>query len=56
MKQFKVKVIIHEPGFFQTSLTSPKRVQKVFKNIWERCPEEIRKEYGEAFYEFCKFN
>lgn len=54
MKQFNVKVIIYEPGFFQTPLTNPKRVVKIFKNIWDRCSEQTRKEYGQAFYEFCK--
>lgn len=55
MNQFNVKVIILEPGLFQTKLTDPQKVAQIFRSIWERASKEVKEEYGEDYYKFCKF-
>jgi len=51
---FGVTVSIVEPGFFKTPLTEPDRILKVADTIWNRAPEETRREYGEDLLRHAK--
>jgi short-subunit dehydrogenase len=51
---FGVSVSIIEPGFFKTTLTDPKRITKVFDDIWKRTTKEKRDEYGDKVFECTK--
>ncbi|KAG8452481.1 hypothetical protein GDO86_004319 [Hymenochirus boettgeri] len=51
MAPFGVKVCMVEPGFFRTQVTDARLLKENFKIIWERVPDEVRKSYGQQFYE-----
>ncbi|XP_040281621.1 retinol dehydrogenase 7-like [Bufo bufo] len=53
MKVFGVKVCIIEPGFFNTQITSAELLKKSAKTSWDSTSEEVRKSYGEAFFQKC---
>lgn len=55
MKQFGVRVIILEPGFYQTPITNIESNCQMFRKLWLKTSEQTREEYGEEFYRFCKF-
>uniref|UniRef100_A0A8C5MCE3 Uncharacterized protein n=1 Tax=Leptobrachium leishanense TaxID=445787 RepID=A0A8C5MCE3_9ANUR len=48
---FGVKVCIIEPGFFSTEITSAKSQKENLIHIWDRLPEEIKKSYGQEYYD-----
>ncbi|XP_053564129.1 retinol dehydrogenase 7 [Bombina bombina] len=55
MAIFDVKVCIVEPGFFETTLTDPKFQKEIVKKLWVRLPDEIRKSYGQQYFDtYCK--
>ncbi|KAM4796031.1 retinol dehydrogenase 7-like [Rhinophrynus dorsalis] len=51
MAPFGVKVCIVEPGFFKTQITDQKLQRESLNKIWAGLPEEIRKSYGQQYYE-----
>ncbi|XP_040281617.1 retinol dehydrogenase 16-like [Bufo bufo] len=53
MKAFGVKVCIIEPGFFNTQITSVEVLTKSAQTCWDNTSEEVRKSYGEAFFQQC---
>lgn len=54
MKKFGVKVISIEPNVYATNLTADKQLLATMDKQWADTPEEIRKDYGEAYLEKCK--
>ncbi|KAM5180601.1 uncharacterized protein ACMZJ9_001097 [Mantella aurantiaca] len=55
MIPFGVKVCIIEPGFFKTELSNSPRFLESVKNSWEKLPDEVRKTYGDDFFEkYCQ--
>ncbi|XP_069826524.1 retinol dehydrogenase 16-like [Dendropsophus ebraccatus] len=53
MKPFGVKVSIIEPGFFNTQITSKELLRKCSEDCWNRTSEEVKKSYGENFFQQC---
>uniref|UniRef100_A0A8D0B3W6 Uncharacterized protein n=1 Tax=Salvator merianae TaxID=96440 RepID=A0A8D0B3W6_SALMN len=51
MATFGVKVCIIEPGYFRTAVTNEKLVHDSFNNSWVRLPQEVKKAYGESFFQ-----
>lgn len=51
MKPFGVKVCIIEPGFFSTQVTDAKLMKESTNKVWARLPDEIRRSYGQQYYE-----
>lgn len=51
MKPFGVKVCIIEPGFFSTQVTDAKLMKESTNKAWARVPDEIRRSYGQQYYE-----
>ncbi|MEE6471614.1 hypothetical protein FKM82_009311 [Ascaphus truei] len=55
MAAFGVKVSIVEPGFFKTLVTDAELLKESTSKIWARVPDEIRKSYGQQYYEkYCQ--
>ncbi|NXO05202.1 RDH16 dehydrogenase, partial [Rhinopomastus cyanomelas] len=50
MRGFGVKVIVIEPGYFRTAITSSESQERHFTPIWERLPAEIKSAYGEHYW------
>ncbi|KFR13936.1 Retinol dehydrogenase 2, partial [Opisthocomus hoazin] len=44
-----VKVIMIEPGFFKTAITSVESLEKNILSLWEKVPEETKASYGESY-------
>ncbi|XP_069614609.1 retinol dehydrogenase 7-like [Ranitomeya imitator] len=51
MNSFGVKVCIIEPGFFSTQVTDAKLMKDSVQKAWTQAPEEIRRSYGQQYYE-----
>ncbi|XP_018425094.1 PREDICTED: retinol dehydrogenase 16-like [Nanorana parkeri] len=51
MIPFGVKVSIIEPGYFRTGMCDPNHFLENVKRCWEKSPDEVRKTYGQAFFE-----
>ncbi|KAM9321196.1 retinol dehydrogenase 7-like [Gastrophryne carolinensis] len=51
MAPFGVKVCIIEPGFFSTQVTDSKLLKESIKKAWTKLPEEIRRSYGQEYFE-----
>ncbi|XP_044142300.1 retinol dehydrogenase 7-like [Bufo gargarizans] len=51
MKPFGVKVCIIEPGFFNTQITNSEVLRKSLKYSWDNTSEEVKKSYGEKFFQ-----
>lgn len=52
MEQFGVHVSSLEPGFFRTPQANPEAAKADVKMVWDRLPEQIKKEYGEHYLPF----
>jgi len=55
MRSFGVKVIMIEPGFFKTAITSVESLEKNILSLWEKVPEETKASYGESYLQECKY-
>ncbi|XP_014809977.1 PREDICTED: dehydrogenase/reductase SDR family member 9 isoform X1 [Calidris pugnax] len=51
MKAFGVKVCCIQPGLFKTALTDPAQVMKEKEVIWNKLPLDIKKQYGEEYFQ-----
>ncbi|XP_046528275.1 retinol dehydrogenase 7-like isoform X2 [Equus quagga] len=51
---FGVRVAIIVPGNFKTSIC-PDNVQDLLKGLWSQAPPEVKKSYGDKYFEGCKF-
>ncbi|XP_040281618.1 retinol dehydrogenase 7-like [Bufo bufo] len=51
MKPFGVKICIIEPGFFNTQITNSEVLRKSLKYSWDNTSEEVKKSYGEKFFQ-----
>ncbi|NWU93717.1 RDH2 dehydrogenase, partial [Upupa epops] len=51
MGNFGVKVILIEPGYFRTAITSHQTLEQRFRSLWERLPEELKALYGDNYLE-----
>ncbi|NXU55216.1 H17B6 dehydrogenase, partial [Turnix velox] len=49
MRDFGVKVIMIEPGYFKTLITNMDVMEKNFLSIWENLPEETKTSYGQNY-------
>lgn len=54
MKKFGVKAISIEPNMYATNLTADQIIIPTMERQWNDTPEDVRKEYGEAYFEKCK--
>ncbi|XP_068123618.1 retinol dehydrogenase 16-like isoform X2 [Hyperolius riggenbachi] len=48
---FGVKVSIIEPGYFRTAMSDSTALREKINSIWERASEEVRKSYGQNYFE-----
>ncbi|XP_075447572.1 retinol dehydrogenase 7-like [Ascaphus truei] len=48
---FGVKVSIIEPGAFRTLITALEPHKQHLKRLWENLPAEVKKDYGEQYYQ-----
>ncbi|XP_075447569.1 retinol dehydrogenase 7-like [Ascaphus truei] len=48
---FGVKVSIIEPGAFRTPITALEPHKQNLKRLWENLPAEVKKDYGEQYYQ-----
>ncbi|XP_023369419.1 retinol dehydrogenase 16-like [Otolemur garnettii] len=44
-----VKVVLIEPGYFKTAVTSKETFLKNLKEVWSRTSSEVKQSYGEKF-------
>ncbi|NXP83515.1 RDH2 dehydrogenase, partial [Ramphastos sulfuratus] len=51
MQRFGVRVSIIEPGFFRTAITSSESLERHFRRLWERLPQETKALYGDNYLE-----
>ncbi|XP_075055535.1 retinol dehydrogenase 16-like [Mixophyes fleayi] len=51
MASFGVKVCVVEPGYFKTPITNSDVFVGNLKKVWEKVPEDIRRSYGQEYYE-----
>ncbi|XP_051873620.1 D-beta-hydroxybutyrate dehydrogenase, mitochondrial-like [Pristis pectinata] len=53
MHRWGVKVSVVEPGNFiaGTSLYNPERVKIILENMWNDLPDQVRKDYGKAYFD-----
>jgi NAD(P)-dependent dehydrogenase (short-subunit alcohol dehydrogenase family) len=51
---FNVKVSLIEPGAYATNITSKKMISELVSKSWNQASDEIKEEYGDAYYKFCK--
>ncbi|NP_001079189.1 retinol dehydrogenase 7 L homeolog precursor [Xenopus laevis] len=51
MAPFGVKVCMVEPGFFKTQVTDARLQKEQLQKIWHGLPEEIRKSYGQQYFD-----
>ncbi|VDD90226.1 unnamed protein product [Enterobius vermicularis] len=50
MHDFGVRVITIEPGIFVTEINGTPKLLKSMNNLWEKAPDDLRKEYGEKWF------
>ncbi|CAG2210749.1 unnamed protein product [Mytilus edulis] len=50
MKKFNVKVITIEPSMYKTNITDENVIIAQNKELWEKCPDEIKNAYGEHYF------
>ncbi|NXF93452.1 RDH16 dehydrogenase, partial [Eubucco bourcierii] len=51
MRRFGVRVSIIEPGYFRTAITSSESLERHFRRLWERLPQETKTLYGDSYLE-----
>lgn len=51
MAPFGIKVACIEPGFFKTNVTDCAVVQNSVKKMWEKVPQDVKDDYGNAYLE-----
>ncbi|NWX19778.1 DHRS9 reductase, partial [Aegotheles bennettii] len=51
MKAFGVKVCCIQPGLFKTALSNPAKIMKEKEVIWNKLPPDIKKQYGEDYFQ-----
>ena len=56
LRPYSCKAAIIQPGFHKTPLTSPDLVKRDSDEHWNKLTPEIRKEYGEDYYQKSKEN
>ncbi|CAH1790314.1 unnamed protein product [Owenia fusiformis] len=49
MAPFGVSVHVLEPGFHKTNIGDTSVIKSNIKDSWERCSDDIRKQYGDSF-------
>ena len=49
MSKWKMKIILIEPGFFKTNMTSREVLGAQWDTLWSELPDEKKLEYGEEF-------
>ncbi len=54
MQPWGVSCHILEPGFFRTELLNVDAIQRRLDLVWNRCPENVRREYGQPLFDFRK--
>lgn len=54
MAAFGIKVSCIEPGFFRTNVTNITLLKTSMRKLWERLPQEVKKDYGDDYLEACK--
>lgn len=50
LRPFGISVHILEPGFFDTPLINRQKIDAEILEAWEQAPVEVKKEYGEKFF------
>lgn len=50
LRPFGISVHILEPGFFDTPLINRQKIDEEILGAWEQAPVEVKKEYGEQFF------
>ena len=50
MRAFGVKAILIEPGLHKTNISSLRNSKSEADRIWNKAPQSLKDEYGEAFY------
>ncbi len=55
MKPYGVTVHILEPGYFRTEITNVNNLLPRMEKAWNRMTTEEREEYGEEYYQECKW-
>lgn len=51
MKDYGIKVVGIEPGFFPTKLIEMDNIMNDFERNWQQLPKNLKHEYGEVFHE-----
>ncbi|KAK1165700.1 retinol dehydrogenase 7-like [Acipenser oxyrinchus oxyrinchus] len=51
LKDFGIKVLCIEPGFFRTTVTNTEVIEKNLHNLWDKLPQEVRDDYGSDYVE-----
>lgn len=54
MKPFGISVHLIEPGMYKTDILNPKTITNGLKKNWDDTDEEMKKEYGEPYFNECK--
>ncbi|XP_053410717.1 retinol dehydrogenase 16-like isoform X4 [Nycticebus coucang] len=49
LAHFGVKVVVIEPGYFETNMTNSKRFTQMTQKIWDHASPEIKEIYGQEF-------
>jgi len=52
MNPFGVKAIVIEPGCHKTNMPSLSNLSASAEKTWSRVPQDVKDEYGEAFYKY----
>ncbi|KAI6182268.1 hypothetical protein M3Y97_00361700 [Aphelenchoides bicaudatus] len=52
LSQWDIKVSMLEPGFFKTPQANPQASMDDAARVWERTPQSVKEEYGEAYFKW----
>ena len=50
MYNWKMKIILIEPGFFQTNMVASERATVQWNELWSELSDDKKLEYGEEFF------